>query len=148
LPDNIFAIANDRDYLAGLVLQCSRNGHAEARRYRSARMADAKHIERTLAAFRKRGEAVFPFNRVQLIAAPGNDLMRIRLVTDIPDQPVVGRVEYVVQRDRQFDSAEAGGKMPAHGTDRFDKVPAQLLRHRSDLVGGQPAQIFGRVDCR
>jgi hypothetical protein len=39
--------------------------------------------------------------------------VRIGLVADVPDEPVVRRVEDVVQRDGQFDDAEAGAEMAA-----------------------------------
>ena len=45
--------------------------------------------------------------RADAVAAAGEDLVRIGLMADVPDQPVVRRVEHVVQGDRQFDHAEA-----------------------------------------
>ncbi len=47
------------------------------------------------------------------VAPPGQHLVRIGLVADIPDQPVVRRVEHVVQRHGQLDRAQIGGKMTA-----------------------------------
>jgi hypothetical protein len=43
---------------------------------------------------------------------PGQHLVRIGLVTDVPDEAVVRRVEDVVQRDREFDRAEPAAKWP------------------------------------
>jgi hypothetical protein len=40
-------------------------------------------------------------------AAAGQDLVRIGLVADIPDQPVARRVEDMVQRDGELDHAES-----------------------------------------
>ena len=61
-------------------------------------------------------------------AATGQNLVRIGLMADIPDQAVIRRVEHVVQGDRQFHRAQIGGKVTAglaHGLDQ--KIP-QLLR--------------------
>ena len=51
--------------------------------------------------------------RPDAVAPAGQDLVRIGLMADIPDQPVARRVEDVVQRDRQLDDAEAGAEMAA-----------------------------------
>ena len=53
--------------------------------------------------------------------------MRIGLVADIPHQPVVRRVEHVMQRDGQFHRAQIGRQMPAGLAHRLDDVGAQLL---------------------
>jgi hypothetical protein len=41
-------------------------------------------------------------------------------MTDVPDQLVIGRVEDIVQGDRQLDYAEAGAEMAAGDRDRVD----------------------------
>ena len=48
--------------------------------------------------------------RANAVAAPGQDLVRVTLVTDIPDQLVIGRVEHRMQGDGQFDHTEPGAK--------------------------------------
>ena len=37
------------------------------------------------------------------VATAGEDLVRVGLVADVPDQPVARRVEHVMQRHRQLD---------------------------------------------
>jgi hypothetical protein len=45
-----------------------------------------------------------PAQGADAVAPAGQDLVRIALVADVPDQPIfVWRVEDVVQRDRQLD---------------------------------------------
>ena len=75
---------------------------------------------------------------LQPVAAAGQHLVRVGLVADVPDQPVVGRVEDVVQRDREFDRAEAGGEVAAHLADGVDQEFAQLVGERHEL--GRPAR--------
>ena len=60
--------------------------------------------------------------RADAVAAAGQDLVRIGLVADIPDQAVVGRVEYVMQGDGQLHHAEAGPEMAAGHSHRIDKL--------------------------
>jgi hypothetical protein len=47
------------------------------------------------------------------LAAAGQDLVGVGLVADVPDQPVVRRVEDVMQGDGQFDRAEVGRQVAA-----------------------------------
>ncbi len=54
--------------------------------------------------------------------------MRVRLVTNVPNQPIFGRVERVVQCDCQLDRTERGARMAAHARHRFEDV-------RPDFVG-------------
>ena len=90
-------------------------------------MTAAEGIVLALFAFRERRETAFFFDRMQQIAPAGQHFVRVGLVTDIPDQPVVRRVEYVVQGDRQFDRAQARRKMPPHRADGIDQVGAQFV---------------------
>ena len=61
--------------------------------------------------------------------------MRIALVADVPHQPVVRRVEHVVERGRQFHHAQAGAEMAAGGADGGDHFLAQFVRELAELVG-------------
>ncbi len=61
----------------------------------------------------KRREAAVLLDGVQLLAPPGQHLVRIGLVADVPDDAVVRRVEDVVQGDGQLDRAESGREVPA-----------------------------------
>src|SRR5687768_17724944 len=51
------------------------------------------------------------------ISTAGEDLVAVRLVAHVPDQPVDRRVEDVVQRDGELDRAQVRGQVPA-GRDR------------------------------
>ncbi len=77
-----------------------------------------------------------PWRMVSDAVAPaGEDLVRIGLVADVPDQPVVGRVEHVVQRHRQFDDAEAGAEMAAGLGDGVDHLRAHFVGELLELLG-------------
>jgi hypothetical protein len=72
------------------------------------------------------------------VAPAGQDLVRVGLMADVPDQTVVRCVENIMECHGQLDDAEAGTEMPPGYRDRIDGFGAQL-------VGNLP-QIF-RVDA-
>ena len=81
--------------------------------------------------------------RADAVAPAGQDLVRIGLMADVPDQPVARRVEDVVQRDGQLDDAKAGAEMPAGHRDGVDGLGAQFVGDLLELVFVKPAQIGG-----
>jgi hypothetical protein len=50
---------------------------------------------------------------VKTIAAPGDQLVSICLVTDIPDDLIAWAVENKMQGNGQFDGSKTGGQMAA-----------------------------------
>ena len=77
--------------------------------------------------------------RADAVAPAGQDLVRIGLVADVPDQPVMRRVEDVVERHGQLDHAEAGAEMAAGDRHGVDQLRAQLV--------GELPQIFLAAAC-
>ncbi len=103
--------------------------------------------ERVVSAFGALGEArqpAFLAQAAHAFAPPRQDLVRIGLVADVPDQPVRRRVEDMVERNRQLDHAEPGAEMAAGLGHDVDQVDAQLVRQRRKLALRQPPQV-GRV---
>src|SRR5260221_17015 len=70
--------------------------HAERRRDRSRRMRGAEGVVLRLAAPRKARDAVDHAQACHLLAPAGEDLVRVGLVANIPDDAVLGRLEHVV----------------------------------------------------
>ena len=109
-------------------------------------MRRAERVVFALGALGEAGQAVALAQRADAVAAAGEDLVRIGLMADVPDQPVVRGVEHVMQRDRQLDDAEAGAQMPAgdrHGIDRFG---AQFVGNLPQLAFAQLAQVSWYFD--
>ena len=102
-------------------------------------MRGAERVVFALGAPGEAGKPAFLAQRADAVAAAGQDLVRIGLVADIPDQPVIGRVEDVVQGDRQLDDAEPGAEMAAGDRHRIDQLGAQF--------GGKLRQIALRRSC-
>jgi len=105
--------------------------------------------ERVIPALRALGEARKAAALTQganAIATPGEDLMRIGLMPDVPDQTVARRVEHVVQGDRQFYDAETGAEMAAGYRDRADHFRPKFVRQLTEVGRVEPAQIFRGLD--
>ncbi len=90
-------------------------------------MRRAERVVFALAALGEAGQAAALAQGADAVAPAGQDLMRIGLVADIPDQPVIGRIEDVVQRHRQLDDAKARAQMSAGDRHRLDGLPTQLV---------------------
>jgi hypothetical protein len=103
--------------------------------------ARAERIELAFGPLGETGQTAFLAQRADAVAAAGQDLVRIALVADIPDQPVMRRVENVMDGNRQFDHAEPGAKMPAgarYGIDHlrthlFGKLGQELVSRRREM---------------
>ena len=101
------AVADHRDDLALVAAALVRDRHAERGADRRRRMADAERVVLAFLALRERREAVLLLDRRDAVAAAGQDLVRIALMADVPDEAVARRIEEPVQRDRELDDAEA-----------------------------------------
>ncbi|GJD92726.1 hypothetical protein BHAOGJBA_6283 [Methylobacterium hispanicum] len=66
--------------------------------------------------------------------------MGVGLVSDVPDDAVVGGVEDVVERDGELDHAEAGTQMAAGDGDGVDHLGAHRVGDRLQAALGQVAQ--------
>ncbi len=109
-------------------------------------MRRAERVVFALGALGEAGEPAAHAQRADAVAPAGQDLVRIGLVADVPDQAVVRRVEHVVQRNRQLDHAEAGAEMAAGDRDRVDGLLAQLVGELAELLDLEGAQIRRRLD--
>ena len=140
------AVADDRDRASIFAAFGGRDRHAERCADRGARVADAEGVVLTLAPGGKRGEAAILLDGVQQLASAGQHLVRVGLVTHVPDQPVVRCIENVMQRDRQLDRTQARGKMPAPRAHALNQELAQLVRQRRQLGRRQAPQVSRLLD--
>jgi hypothetical protein len=76
-------------------------------------VARAEYVTRALFSLQERCRAVSLPDRADAVAASREDLVRIALMTYVPDQAIFRRVEQVMQRDGELYRAEAGGKVAA-----------------------------------
>ena len=101
------AVADHRDRLAGLVRKLVRHREAKRRRDRGRAVRRAERIVFALGAPGEAGKAAAHAQGADAVAPAGDDLVRIALVADVPDQPVAGRIEHIMERHRQLDHAKA-----------------------------------------
>ena len=76
-------------------------------------MAGAHDVVLGLVDRAERRQALVLADRRELVAAAGQDLVRIGLVADVPEDLVARRVEQRVQRDRDLAGAEVGAEVAA-----------------------------------
>ena len=98
-------------------------------------MAGAERVVFTLGALGEAGQAAALAYGADTVAPAGEDLVRIGLMADVPDQPVVRRIEHRVQRDGELDHAEAGAEMAAGLGDGVDGLSPQLVGELLELLG-------------
>jgi hypothetical protein len=92
--------------------------------------------ERVVFALRPLGEAGEPAalaQRPDARAPASQDLVRVGLVSDIPDQPVPWRIEHIVQGHGQFDHTQPRAQMAARHRNRADRFGTQLVREGAQL---------------
>ena len=109
-------------------------------------MRGAERVVFALGALGEAGKAAALAQRADAVAPAGEDLVRIGLVADVPDQPVARRVEHVVQRDGQFDDAEAGAEMAAGDRDRVDRLLPQLVGELAQVGRRKLPQVLRQFD--
>jgi hypothetical protein len=107
----------------------------------------AEHVEAALGAAQEAARSVGLANTRERVAAAGQDFVSVRLMTDVPDEPVGRRVERVVQRDGQLDGAEAAGEVPAALGAARDELVAQRLRDVGERSARKTPEI-GRLTDR
>jgi hypothetical protein len=77
----------------------------------------------------------------ELTGPPRHDLVDVRLVPDVPQQPVARGVEDPVQRQGQFHDAEVGPQMASRGRDMADQEVADLPSQPDQLWMAQTVPI-------
>lgn len=106
------AVADDCSDSTLLAAGAKSGRHAEGRADGGARMADAEAIKGAFRALREGRQAVQLADGGQGRAAPGEDLVGISLMADIPHQPIKGRVEGIVQGEVSSTVPRLAAKCP------------------------------------
>ncbi len=129
------AVADHGDRFALRVLRPAAPGQGEPHGGRDARAAvpGLHRVVRGLGRIGEAREAAPLPQRLEARAAPGEQLVRVALVADVPHQLVaVVEVELREQGQGQLDHAQSGSEVPAGAGDGVDDEGADL--------GGEQAQ--------
>ena len=109
-------------------------------------MPDIKSVVGAFFPLGKTAEAAFSAQRGKLFFAACDDLMRIGLMADIPDQLVVRRVENIMKRQSQLHGAQRRGQMPAVGGDCVNDQLANFLSQSIHFSDAEFAEVNRIVD--
>src|SRR6476661_6711414 len=109
-------------------------------------MRRAERVVFALAAPGEAAEAPALPKRPDAVAPPGDDLVRIGLVPDVPDQLVLGRVEHIMRGNGQLDYTEPGAEVPAGHRHRRDHLLAKLFGELRELLLVELAQVGRKLD--
>ena len=138
-------VAQDGHDFELLTVQVARDRHAEGGRDGGGRMAGPERVVGTLGTLEKTRDAVLLAQGIHFLGTPGQQLVRVCLVPDVPHQLVGRRIENVVQRHRQLDDTEAGADMAAGPRAHVDQAGTHVRTQRAELIAGEGFEIGWRV---
>jgi hypothetical protein len=138
--------ADDGNDIARRAHVLAGDRHAEAGGNGGRGMTGAERVVFAFGATGKAGKAILLTQRADAVAAAGENLVRVGLMADVPDDAIMRGIENRVQSHGQFDYAEAGAQMPAGDGNRIDDFGAQFVGKLAQLLAGQGAQVGGRFD--
>ncbi len=139
------AVTDDGHGTAVTTGHLGAQGHAQGGTDGGGRMPYTEGVVFGFAALGKPGQSMLLTDRSDALATPGENLVRVTLMTYIPDQPVVRGVVQIVQGHGQLHHPESGAEVAAGLTYGIEQVFAQFIHHLLKLTGGQTSQ-FGRAD--
>ncbi len=111
-------------------------------------MSGAERVVLALAALEKPRDAVFLAQGFHPSVAPGQQLVRIALVADVPHDLVARRVERVVQRDGQLDDAEPGADVASGARADVDQARANVVGQSGEARRGVIPRMSAGVVTR
>ena len=120
-------IADDGHHIALGTLELGRHRHTQPRRDRGRAVGRAEGIVLALGTLGETRETARLAQRTDAIPPSSQDLVWVALMADIEDQPVIGRVEDMMQRDSELDHAETRSQMAAGHRNRIDRLGPQLV---------------------
>ena len=92
------------------------------------------------------GQAAVLADRLEPVLAAGEDLVRVGLMPDVPEDLVARALEQAVQGYGKLAGAEVGAEVTADLADHVDDQLTGLLRHLLELGVAQVLQVGGPVD--
>ena len=139
-------VADDGHHLPLFAPQFSRLGHAESRGDRHRGVTAPESVVFALGHARKTADAVQPPLGPERLAAPGDDLVGIGLVADIPDDFVLRGLENVMQCRGQLHSPEARSQVTRVDRTFVDDVASQFVAVETQLLRREFFQLPRRRD--
>src|SRR6185369_15998555 len=94
------------------------------------------------------GQAAALAQLVERARATRQQLVHIGLMTGVPQDAVKGRVEYAVNRQREFDRAQIRAEVATGARDRVDQEITDLRGQSGQLLGAEAFDVLWAVDRR
>ena len=138
---------DDRDPLQA-VAQVARLGQTLGDGQAGSGVTAIEHVVRRLRASREAADAIDLAQRPEPLQASGQELVRVRLMSGVPDDLVARRFEEPVQGDGQLDDTQRRAEVAAGRGDGPDDRVADLGRELGQLRFVEPAQVGGVLDGR
>ncbi len=132
------AVADDRDRVPLRVAdQIVPRLQPQGRRRSAAGVAGHEQVVKTLRRVGVAHQAPLGPDRVQLGRAAGDQLMRIDLMSGIPDQAVLGKVERQMEGQAELDHAKVTREVGGASADDADQLLAHLRRQPLEVLLGE-----------
>ena len=109
-------------------------------------MSSIKYIALAFFSLWKSAHSAVLSKGIKSFPAPGKDLVRITLVSHVPDKFIAGCSKHLMQRNRQFNGTEIGGKMPSGFGDGVNQKRADLRAQLLQLSEIQPFDVGRGMD--
>jgi hypothetical protein len=109
-------------------------------------VAGSKRVVLGLVTAKKTGQPAKLLYRMQLVASPCQDLVRIGLVANVPDQAVIWRVKDIMHRHGQFYGTQTRTRMAAHARTRIDNELADLVGNLLQVFNTELSQVDRRIN--
>src|SRR5215510_11612240 len=109
-------------------------------------MCRAESVVFALGTLGKPGQAAACPQRANAITPARQNFVRVGLVTNVPNQLVIGCVKNVVKGDRKFDHAETRTEVAAGDSDSVDRFRAQFIGNLLKVPRIDTAKISRTLD--
>mmetsp|Transcript_28312 Transcript_28312/g.52707 ORF Transcript_28312/g.52707 Transcript_28312/m.52707 type:complete len:531 (+) Transcript_28312:1773-3365(+) len=123
------AIANHSDRIARGHAHVAAHRESQSGRNGGRGMGRTEGIEIALRPLGEPAQAVLLAQCAHAVATARQYLMRIALVTHVPDQLVARRIKHRVNANSQFNHSQRRTKVPARAAHRLNHIAAQLMRN-------------------
>ena len=135
------SVADHRNHVVLLAFQTHCLGHTQRCRDRNRCVTAHKGVVTALATARETAQTVQLTIGGEGVAALGDDLMGVSLVTYVPNQLILRRIENVVECCRQLHSTQTRTEMTGIYGALLDDVASQFVAIRCEFAYAECAQI-------
>ena len=136
------AVADDSDMLAPrIALHFGGYSHAEGCGDRGGAVSGAEGIVWTFGHLGETADTAVGAYGLECIAAAGENLVGIGLVSHIPYQLIVGGIEDIMQSNSKLDGTQTGCQVTGMGRESLHDISAQLVCHFLQLTRGEPFKV-------